>query len=295
MNREETTLAPAASAGEPAKAFYNGFLGVLRVFAVNFRTSSIIAPDSKPVKFRICSTTFPGCSSGTRWVAFSSVTICAEGNFRFNESGISFKAIDPSQIVLVSYFIEKKCFDKFDIEPTFLGIDLAELNKIMQRILLNDKLSIDVNDSEMLIKLEGELLRSFQLPLIDVAEEEINIPSPKFDATVQVNARILREALKDASLFGSSVILRIKGSEMIIEARGSQGNLKTIIKESKNVSIKANADVTSKYSLNFLQNIVKEADPDKKIQIEIKSDAPMRVSYPIGEGQIIYHLAHMIL
>ncbi len=219
----------------------------------------------------------------------------AEGNFRFNEHGISFKAIDPSQIVLVSYFIEKKCFDKFDIEPTFIGVDLGELNKIMQRILSNDKLSMDVTDSELLVKLDGELNRSFHLPLLDVAEEEINLPFPKFDATLNLNARILKEALKDASLFGSSVVLRIKGGELIIEARGSRGNLKTIVKESKSVSIKANCDVTSKYSLNFLQNILKEADADKKILVEIKSDAPMRISYPIGEGQIVFHLAHMIL
>jgi proliferating cell nuclear antigen len=219
----------------------------------------------------------------------------AEGNFRFNEQGISFKAIDPSQIVLVSYFIEKKFFEDFDIEPTFVGVDLSEFNKIMQRVLPNDKLSIDINESEFLIKLDGELTRSFNLPLLDVAEEEINIPSPKFDATLQVNARIFKEALKDASLFGNCVVLRIKNSELTIEARGSQGNLKTIIKESKNISIKAIGDVVSKYSLSFLQNIVKEADLDKKVLIEIKSDAPMRVSYNIGEGQIVYHLAHMIL
>ena len=36
MNREET---------KPAKAFYKGFLGVLRVFAVNFRASLITTPE----------------------------------------------------------------------------------------------------------------------------------------------------------------------------------------------------------------------------------------------------------
>ncbi len=222
-------------------------------------------------------------------------TFITEGNFRFNKHGISFKAIDPSQIVLVSYFIEKKCFDKFDIEPNFIGIDLVELNKIMQRVLPNDRLSLDVTDSELLVKLDGELARAFHLPLLDVAEEEINMPQTKFDATIQLNARTIKEALKDASLFGSSVVLRAKNNELVIEARGSQGNLKTVIKESKNVSIKAGAEVVSKYSLNFLQNLVKEADSEKKILVEMKSDAPMRVSYPIGEGQIVYHLAHMIL
>ncbi|MBT4870737.1 MAG: hypothetical protein HON47_04135, partial [Candidatus Diapherotrites archaeon] len=36
-----------------------------------------------------------------------------EGNFRFAEKGVSFKAIDPSQVVLVDYFVDKKVFDKY--------------------------------------------------------------------------------------------------------------------------------------------------------------------------------------
>lgn len=77
-----------------------------------------------------------------------------EGNFRFSDNGIYFKAIDPSQIVLVDYFIDKKSFDKYDIEPNFVGIDLVEFNKLMQRCMSNDKLSMDVNDAEMKVKLE---------------------------------------------------------------------------------------------------------------------------------------------
>ena len=44
MNREET---------KPAKAFYKGFLGVLRVFAVNFRTSSITALERETILSRV--------------------------------------------------------------------------------------------------------------------------------------------------------------------------------------------------------------------------------------------------
>ncbi len=219
----------------------------------------------------------------------------SEGNFRFNDSGISFKAIDPSQIVLVNYSIPKTVFDKFDIEPTYIGVDLVELNKIMQRILPKDKLQMDLTDSEMILNLQGELSRSFKLPLIDVSDEEISLPNTKFDSTVSINARILKEALKDAALFGSSVVLRVKGSQLFIEARGSTGTLRTVAKEAKNVSVKSSSEVISKYSLNFLSNIVKEADPETKIKLELKSDAPMKVSYRIGESQIQFHLAHMIL
>ncbi len=222
-------------------------------------------------------------------------TFISEGNFRFNDSGISFKAIDPSQIVLVDYSIAKSSFDKFLIEPTYIGVDLVELNKIMSRILPNDKMVLDLTENEMSIHFSGELSRNFKLPLIDVSEQEINVPSTKFDAVIEINAKMFKEALKDASLFGSSVILRAKSNQFMIEARGSSGTLKTVAKEAKKVIVKTNSEVVSKYSLNFLANIVKEADSDSKIKLELKGDAPMKVSYSIGGSRIEFHLAHMIL
>ncbi len=219
----------------------------------------------------------------------------SEGNFRFTDNGIQFRAIDPSQIVLVDYTVSKNSFDKYDVEPTFVGVDLVELSKIMQRALPNDSMQLELTDSELLMKFEGELSRSFRLPLIDVSDEEINIPQHKFEAKVTINARIFKEALKDAGLFGSSVVLRVKGNQFWIEARGSQGTLKTMANPTQSLSVQGTGEVISKYSLNFLQNMVKEADPEQNILLELKSDAPLRMSYKIGNADIQFHLAHMIL
>jgi hypothetical protein len=82
---------------------------------------------------------------------------------------------------------------------------------------------------------------------------------------------------------------------MTIEARGSSGTLHTVARQAKGIAIKSKAGVTSKYSLNFLQNLVKDAEPDQKVLLELKNDAPMRVSYKMGPAQIEFYLAHMIL
>ena len=219
----------------------------------------------------------------------------SEGNFRFNDEGIGLKAVDPSQVVLVNFLMPKAAFERFDVEPTFVGVDLIELSRIMARAMPQDKMQLDILDSEMQLRFEGEISRSFSLPLIDVSEEEAKMPQPLFDASVEINARILKEALKDASLFGSSVVLRIKDPEMLIEARGSSGTLHSVAKQAKSIAIKSKAEVVSKYSLNFLQNTIKDAEPEQKILLQMKSDSPMRVSYRLGPAKIEFYLAHMIL
>ncbi len=219
----------------------------------------------------------------------------SEGNFRFNEKGLFFRAIDPSQIVLVNYHAANDFFDEFDIEPNLIGLDIDELNKVIRRASSNDQLEMELEDSFLRITLRGSLTRNFMLPLIDVLEEEPEIPEQDYDANIEIEARVLQEALKDASLFGSSVVFRIEGSKLFIEARGSEGTLKTEASQSELVKIKAKDNVVSKYSLNFLENIVKEAEPGERILLELKSEAPMRITYNIGPAKIQFHLAHMIL
>ncbi|NMA44269.1 MAG: hypothetical protein GX950_00440 [Candidatus Diapherotrites archaeon] len=216
-----------------------------------------------------------------------------EGNFRFSDKGVYFRSTDPSQVVLVDYFIDKKLFDKYEIEPNFIGVDLVELNKMLQRAMITDKLFIDISDAELKLKFESEMKRTFRLPLIDVSVEEAKVPAINYDTKIEIMASFLKELLKDALLFGSSVVLKVEGGRFFIEARGSQGALDSEALKTASVSSKSN--VTSKFSLGFFQNIIKEADNEKKVVIYLKNDSPMKIEYNIGESKITFYLAHMIL
>mgnify|MGYP005837317373 CR=1 FL=1 len=216
-----------------------------------------------------------------------------EGNFRFSDKGIYFRAIDPSQVVLVDYFVDKKYFDKYVVEPNFVGLDLVELNKILARSLPNDKLLIDVGDSDLKIKFESDLRRSFKLPLIDVSADEAKLPSIDYEAKIEINSQHLKELLKDASLFSTSVVFRASDGKFFVEAKGTGGVLESEATRVSKVFVKK--EIVSKFSLNFLQNIVRHAESDKQIMLELKNDSAMHISYFLGPAKISYYLAHMIL
>ncbi|MEK6942037.1 MAG: hypothetical protein AABW85_04230 [archaeon] len=219
----------------------------------------------------------------------------SEGNFRFNESGIHLRAIDPSQIVMVDFLMPRASFERFDVEPNFVGIDLVELSKIVSRALPSERLKMDLTDSELFLHLSGEFDKSFKLPLIDVSEEDLALPKHKAECTVEINARILKEALKDASIFGSAVVFKTVGKQFFVEARGSNGQLVAVSKDSKHIRVSGSKDVLAKFSLNFLQNIIKEAGSDEDVLIELKSDSPMKISFPIAKNELRFFLAPMLL
>jgi proliferating cell nuclear antigen len=220
-----------------------------------------------------------------------------EGNFRFNEKGIGIKAIDQSQIVIIDYSIPKSLFETFKVEPSLVGLNVDEFNKVLKRSFTNDILQMDLHESDLTLTLESDVKREFKLSLIEVSQDDVEIPKQEFDAVVEINASVLQESLKDAAVFGSSVVLKLKGNAFWIEGKGSQGSLITHAKSRAKVKFTSDKDkeVSSKYSLSFLENIVREASPDKDILIEMKNEAPMKISYDIGETRIQFYLAHMLL
>lgn len=218
----------------------------------------------------------------------------SEGNFRFNEKGISFKAIDQSQVVLVDYLAPKKFFKKFEVEPALAGLNIEELTKVLKRRLQGDELFFFLSDNKLEIEFKGEMTRRFSMPLIDVSEEETSIPEQEFDAKIELKALYFQELLKDAKLFGSSVVFRLNKEKLLLESSGANGSMKSVVK-TNSIKNKSKKEVVSKYSLNFLENVVREANPEEPIIIELKNEAPMKTTYKIGETSIQFYLAHMIL
>lgn len=220
----------------------------------------------------------------------------AEGNFRFNDSGLAFKALDPSQVVLADLKLPKELFEKFDVEPSLIGLNLQELNKVLKRVDNNSALEMNLLDSTLSLKIKSEFEKTFSLPLLDLNEEETNEPKiSNFDAEIEINAKVFQEALKDASLFGTTVVLTVKEGTFLIETSSNNGSFNINSKEHKNLKIKSKKSVTSKFSLSFLESIVREANPDSIISLKLKSESPMKIHYEISKATFDFYLAHMIL
>ncbi|MBR9707630.1 MAG: DNA polymerase sliding clamp, partial [Candidatus Diapherotrites archaeon] len=103
--------------------------------------------------------------------------LISEGNFDFAEDGVTFSAVDPSQVAFVDFFMPKSCFQEYTASNTSVGLDLIELSKVVARALPTDRLSISVEASDFLLKLQGTLTRRFKLPLLDLSSDDV--PKPK--------------------------------------------------------------------------------------------------------------------
>ena len=222
-----------------------------------------------------------------------------EAEFILDENGLALKATDPSQISMVDFFLEKAAFKEFDVkEKAKIGLDLDYLRQIMSRAKTDDELTIELDSEQnrLNVKFKGASTRKFNLPLIDISTAELPNPKIEFDAEVKLLASVFQDALKDAALVSSHVSVGIESDKFIVRADSSKGNLDSVTEKDKKYLIELNAknDAMSMFPLDYLQDMLKAAQSATPIQISLKANAPIEISYEIGKAKIKYFLAPRI-
>ncbi len=221
-----------------------------------------------------------------------------EAELVVSDKGLELKATDPSQISMVDFSMPKKAFEKFDAVETRLGLDLDYLNQVLSRAQASDQLvlSLDEKKAFLSITFKGTAERSFQVPLIDISSTDVPNPRIEFDAELILAANFLQNALKDAALISSHVVLGCNEEKFYVKANSSKGNLNEEVKQNKDSlpELRVKRECKSMFPLDYLQDMLKVASSDTKINLFLKANAPVRLSYLIGEAGISYFLAPRI-
>jgi proliferating cell nuclear antigen len=221
-----------------------------------------------------------------------------EAEIIVNDSGLELKATDPSQISMVDFTFPKKAFEKFETEETRLGLDLDYLNQVLSRASLGDKLvlSIDEKKAFLIVTFQGTGERNFQVPLIDISSNDVPNPKIDFDAELKISSSLLKEAFKDAALISTHITIGVDDKKFFVKANSSKGNLSEETPENKDTlsEMKVKKECQSMFPLDYLQDMIKVADSKEPVEISIKSNAPIKIAYNIGDARITYFLAPRI-
>ncbi len=225
----------------------------------------------------------------------SIVNLVDEGTFTVAKEGISLKAMDPSGISMVSFFMPNKAFSKYDIEKsTQIGLNLENFDKILASARSNEQLVMKESDNKLLIEFIGQnSRRRYKLPLIDVKKEVEKEPKIDFEATVEVKSEMFKEILKDATLLSTYIGFRAEKDSFFVIAKGDAGEL-----EEEHAS---NADIIKKlevskpsnatFNLDYLQRMISACPQNSSIVLSLKTEEPIRIDYKIGDASISYYLA----
>ena len=217
-----------------------------------------------------------------------------EGTLQIDEKGIKLRAMDLSQIALVDLELPASVFEQFKVEkPVNLGVDFTELSKILKRSRTEDRIELSM-DTRFKMVFKGETTRSFSLAIIESTTTPPKEPKIEYTAEVKIIGNMLKEAFKDAELVSNHVALKLSTDGFNIKADGDSGSVDIKLEKDKLMSINAKQESKAVFALDQLNNLLKAADAQSIISIKIRTDAPIRIEYAIGDGRVIYYLAPRI-
>jgi len=216
-----------------------------------------------------------------------------EGTLNINENGFKLRAMDPSQIALVDFELPKSAFEKYKLDKEVsIGIDFSELSKITKRCKPEDKIEFSLNSRFTMI-FTGETTRRFDISVIESTSSPPKEPDIDFTAEIKMGANILKEALKDAEQVSNHVAL-IVDKEFSIAAEGDTGSADIKISSDTILGMDVKEKTRAVFSLDQLNNLLRASDQGSIVQLKLRTDAPLRLEYAIGDGRVIYYLAPRI-
>jgi len=109
--------------------------------------------------------------------------IIEEASFKINEEGLRLKAMDPSGVALVDFFIPASAFYEFEVpREVTLGVNMEDLAKVLRRAKKGDELVLEFQQAGRIgVYLEGKGSRRFILPSIELPYQEL--PEISFEET----------------------------------------------------------------------------------------------------------------
>jgi len=228
----------------------------------------------------------------------SIVSLVEEGQFEVKEDGLHLRAMDPSQISMVSFTMPKSAFVEYSItEERKIGIDINQLSNVLARGKRGEKAELSLEDGRLVVKFYAEKKkRMFKIPLIEIGEGLSREPKIEYTSHVKINADAFKETLKDAKLVSSHVKLLMDQNTFFVEVRGENGDVKEEFEAGGGEvsEIKTEKGARATFPLQYLEDMVKATSASSVITLNLETDRPMKLQYEVEGAKVTYYLAPRI-
>jgi len=161
--------------------------------------------------------------------------ILTDTNLIIDETGIKLVAMDSTKTVLIYMKLEADKFESFLCKQKMtIGVNMLNLFKLIKTINNTDTLTlfIDKNDINKLgIKINNHEKNTetiYKLNLLDISENEINIPPAEFDTELTLPSSDFQKLIRDMINIGENTEIKSIGSTLIFTCDGDFASQSTM-------------------------------------------------------------------
>jgi len=204
--------------------------------------------------------------------------------------GVSIVAVDPANVAMVSFKLPNTFFSSFEVsKDEILGVSLESLKAVLRRCKAGSMLIISREESSLKLEIVDKIKREFNLALIEVEGEEKEVPSLEFTSKIEMSSSDFAEAIEDSIVVADACSFVSKPDRFSIEAKGALNSFKAEF-SSDEVNIESE-EARAKYSLEYLQKMIKATKLTDKVKINFSSDYPLRLDFSAPYFELSFILA----
>lgn len=216
--------------------------------------------------------------------------ISNELNLVCKEDGLYAQGMDSSHICLFEMCIHLKWFDTYKCtEECVMGIHCEMLFKIISCMkegqYIDMRYDVEKNGDKLMIDLLGVSYdKSFELSLIDIESDMVELPEKEYTADIKFVSKDFSELISQLSIFGDK--LKISCNDTIVfNSENELGKVDITVKEEDIVEymIEEEQTIDCSFGIKFISTITKFSNLNKILNINISEQFPVKISYNLDD------------
>jgi proliferating cell nuclear antigen len=228
-------------------------------------------------------------------------TLVDEATFNIAPEGIKLRAMDPSRVAMIDFEWPKTVFDEYACDlPAKMCINVGEMLKLLRRASKDEsvELALDEKTNRLNVGIKGKYERTFNMPTLEAAEEEVPTPKINFNIRTKITTDGLHQAIEDVLLVSDHVKFEVDAEKLTMRAAGDLMGATIELKKGSDALLELEVKEPSKatFSLSYLSEIIKTAAASSEIAtLEFSTDMPIRIDFQQPkEGKLTFYLAPRI-
>jgi len=226
-------------------------------------------------------------------------------NLQLTSDSMHIQGMDKSHICLFNVILNGKWFDEYKLNnDAKISFSSSVFYSIISTKAENQNLHIfmkNADDDQLEIKFESEgdtkkkdFKKSFKMPLIEYEYEEMNIPTPDYDAEFSFSSKQISDIFSQLNNFSDDIIMQCSENDVNLSANGANGEMKVEIPidELTSFSIVEGEIITLTYSLAYINKMCITNKLSTDIDFSLSNECPLKINYDLGDdSNLVFFIA----
>ena len=206
------------------------------------------------------------------------------------------QGMDHSHVSIFELYLYSDWFDEYSQtdKNQLFGINVTILNKILKTMSENHKIVL-FNDSDDKLNIEfiseekGEFNKYFQLPLMDIETDTMEIPETEYTVDIIINSKKLKTSIDELAHFDDTIRISCKDELVDLSCDSTEGSMKISFTSDdiEELGIIENESIQCSFAIKYISLMCNFYKLSEECILNISEDIPMQFRYNITETSFI--------